>query len=79
MEHLLRSAGTFDGAERLGEDGLSVLETLDEVPRLVTRVVRIDTGDLGRIGVGEGLGQTLDSVKLYEDSQLVVGASSFDR
>jgi hypothetical protein len=73
----LGSAGTFDGSERLGEDGLSVLETLDEVPRLVTRVVRVDTGDLGRIGIGKGLGQTLDSVELYADSQLVVGVSSF--
>jgi hypothetical protein len=79
VEHLLGSAGTFDGSEWLGEDGLSILETLDQVPRLVTRVVRVDTGDLGRIGIGKGLGQSLDSVELYEDSQLVVGVSSFDR
>jgi hypothetical protein len=78
VEHLLGSAGTFDGSERLGEDGLSVLETLDQVPRLVTRVVRVDTGDLGRIGVGKGLGQSLDSVELCIHNQLLFRTTSLD-
>lgn len=56
------TSGTLDDALGLRENGLSLaLELLDELPRLVGVLVRIDGRDVGLVRVLERTRQSLDA------------------
>jgi hypothetical protein len=50
-----RTSGTFDRPERLGEDSFPItLERLDELPRLIDHLERINRGNFRFERVGQG-------------------------
>jgi hypothetical protein len=61
--HLLGSTSALDNTSRLSEDRGTLLERLDVLPDLLSRVGRVDGGNRA-VGVGETLGKTLDTVKV---------------
>lgn len=63
------TTGALDNTERLREDGLSLsLEALNQVPRLVRRLIRVDGADVALGGVRNCLGQTLNLVEVCESA-----------